>query len=344
MNQASQQQTEVRVGVVGAGSWGTALANLLASKGYPTRVWSYEAAVAESINEQHRNTRYLPDIELDPRLRATNDMAEALADAAVVLSVSPSHVVRQVMGQAAACLRPDVLVVSASKGIENESLKTMDEILADVLPAEIVHRSVYLSGPSFALEVAQRQPTAVTVASREAAAAERAQAVFQTPDFRVYTSPDVRGVELGGALKNVIAIAAGAADGLGFGHNTRAALITRGLAEITRLGVALGAQPRTFAGLAGMGDLILTCTGALSRNRSVGFELGKGRALDDILGGMVMVAEGVRTSRSARDLSARVGIEMPIVEAVYAVLFEGMDARAGVESLMLREPKPEHWG
>jgi glycerol-3-phosphate dehydrogenase (NAD(P)+) len=333
-----------RVAVIGSGSWGTALADLLAATGVPTVVWSYEADVAESIEREHRNHRYLSEVELDPRLRATADLEAAVQGASVVVSVSPSHVVRGVMGSAARGLAPDAVVVSASKGIENDTLKTMDEVLADVLPREVAARTVFLSGPSFALEVAQRQPTAVTVASRDEAAAERAQALFQTPEFRVYTSPDVPGVELGGALKNVIAIAAGVADGLGFGHNTRAALITRGLAEITRLGVALGANPLTFAGLAGMGDLILTCTGALSRNRSVGVELGRGRSLDEVLGGMTMVAEGVRTTKSAYDLARREQIEMPIVSQIHAVLFEGLAPRVAVENLMGREPKAEQWG
>jgi len=253
-------------------------------------------------------------------------------------------VVRGVMAQAASHMQPGALVVSASKGIENESLQTMDEVLAEVLPGEFGRTACFLSGPSFAREVAEEHPTAVTIASHSREAAERAQELFQTPYFRVYTSPDVRGVELGGSLKNVIAIAAGVVEGLGLGYNTQAALITRGLAEIMRLGTALGAEPRTLSGLAGIGDLILTCTGSLSRNRSVGIEMGKGRTLDDILGGMVMVAEGVRTARSARDLARRTGIEMPIVEAVYAMLFDGLSARAAVEQLMEREPKPEHWG
>jgi glycerol-3-phosphate dehydrogenase (NAD(P)+) len=333
-----------RIAVIGAGSWGTALAELLASKGLPTTLWSHEPEVAEAVNREHRNPRYLPEVALDPRLRASSSMEDALEGATVVLSVSPSHVVRPVMERAASSIAADALVVSASKGIENETLLSMDEVLAAVLPESLAARAVYLSGPSFALEVGQKQPTAVTVASRQQESAERAQGIFQTPWFRVYTSADVRGVELGGALKNVIAIAAGIAGGLGFGYNTRAALITRGLAEITRLGVALGAHPRTFAGLAGMGDLILTCTGALSRNRSVGLELGRGRSLEEILGNMIMVAEGVRTTRSARDLARREGIEMPIVEEVHAVLFEGVPAREAVERLMMREPKPEHWG
>ncbi|MBA4157480.1 MAG: NAD(P)-dependent glycerol-3-phosphate dehydrogenase [Gemmatimonadetes bacterium] len=332
-----------RVAVIGAGSWGTALADMLAMKGTPTTLWSYEEEVAAVINRENRNPRYLSDVSLDSRLRATSDMGEAVRGAGVVVSVSPSHVVRGVMRDAAAHLGPGALVVSASKGIENDTLQTMDQVLAEVLPEAVAARAVFLSGPSFALEVAQRQPTAVTVASRSPTAAEEAQSLFQTSYFRVYTSSDVPGVELGGALKNVVAIAAGITDGLGFGYNTRAALITRGLAEITRLGVALGARPLTFAGLAGMGDLILTCTGALSRNRSVGYEMGQGRALDDVLGGMTMIAEGVRTTRSAHALAARTGIEMPIVDAVHAVLFEGRGPRDAVEALMLREPKAEQW-
>lgn len=333
-----------RAAVLGAGAWGTALANVLAKKGIPTTLWSYETDVAEGINAEHRNARYLEGVALHPSLRATAGMGDALADAEVIVSVSPSHVVRAVMAEAAPHLRPGALVVSASKGIENESLKTMDEVLADVLPVELGVACTYLSGPSFALEVGLEHPTAVTIASADEGAAERAQEAFQTKYLRVYTSRDVRGVELGGALKNVIAIAAGVVDGLGFGNNTRAALITRGLAEITRLGVAAGADARTFAGLAGMGDLILTCTGALSRNRSVGVELGRGRPLDEILGGMVAVAEGVRTTRSAHDLARKLEIEMPIVDAMHAILFEGLDVKEAASTLMLREPKAEVWG
>ena len=335
--------TPERVAVVGAGSWGTALANLLARKGVPTVLWSHEPEVAESIERDHLNSRYLSEVPLDPRLRATPRIEEAVAGAEVVVSVSPSHVVRAVMAGAAEHMRPDALVVSASKGIEVESLRTMDGILAEVLPVEAARHATYLSGPSFALEVGLERPTAVTVASHSQTAAERAQELFQTDYFRVYTSADVTGVELGGALKNVIAIAAGVVEGLGLGNNARAALITRGLAEITRLGVALGADPLTFAGLAGMGDLILTCTGALSRNRSVGVELGKGRSLEEVLGGMIQVAEGVRTARSARDLARREGIEMPIVEEVYAVLFERRDPRQALGSLMHRQPRAEQW-
>jgi glycerol-3-phosphate dehydrogenase (NAD(P)+) len=335
--------SETRAAVIGAGSWGTALADHLARQGVPTILWSFEPDVADSINREHVNSRYLSEIRLDPRLRATTDLAEAAHEARVIVSVSPSHVVRPVMSSLAPSIHSEAIVVSASKGIEVETLQSMDEVLEAVLPPAVARRTAFLSGPSFALEVAQGHPTAVTMAAHEPAVAERAQELFQTDRFRVYTNPDVRGVELGGSLKNVIAIASGVVDGLGFGNNTRAALITRGLAEITRLGVALGADAQTFAGLAGMGDLILTCTGALSRNRSVGMELAGGRSLEEVLGGMTMVAEGVRTTRSARELAAREGVEMPIVEAVYQVLYDGLAPRTAVEELMLREPKPEVW-
>jgi len=332
-----------RVAVIGAGSWGTTLANLLAKKGHPVRLWSYEEAVAEAIATTHENPRYLPGITLHPGLEATHRLEEAVAEAEVVVSVTPSQHVRRVMAEAAPAIRPDALVVSASKGIEVSTLQTMAEVLEAVLPAPLAERACFLSGPSFALEVAREQPTAVTVASRDDVAALEAQELFQTDYFRVYTNRDVRGVELAGALKNVIALAAGMATGLGLGHNARAALITRGLAEMTRLGRALGAEDSTFAGLAGMGDLILTCTGELSRNRTVGIELGKGRNLEDILGTMSMVAEGVATTRAAQALAERAGVEMPIVHEVHAVLFEGRNPRVAVENLMLREPKAENW-
>lgn len=333
--------TQSRTAVLGAGSWGTALANLLAKKGVDTILWSFEPDVAEGIEGEHRNPRYLNEVALDPRLRATASIEEAVRAASTVVSVSPSHVVRAVMARAAAHLDPDTLVVSASKGIEVDTLKMMDGVLADVLPGGAAHRTAFLSGPSFALEVAMEQPTAVAMAAREPEAAEAAQALFQTDYFRVYTNADVPGVEVGGSLKNVIAIASGVVAGLGLGHNTLAALITRGLSEMTRLGVAMGADPLTLAGLAGMGDLILTCTGGLSRNRSVGIALGEGRRLDEVLAGMTMVAEGVRTTQSARALARSVGVEMPIVEEMHSILFEGRPAREALENLMLREPKSE---
>jgi glycerol-3-phosphate dehydrogenase (NAD(P)+) len=332
-----------RIGVVGAGSWGTTLANLLAKKGHAVRLWSFEEDVTEAINGTGENSVYLAGVALDERLTATSDLGEAMADAGVVLSVSPSQHVRTVMAEASRSMRDDALVVSASKGIETRSLETMAEVLAEVLPPGLRNGVCFLSGPSFATEVSLEQPTAVTVAGGDAVAALRAQELFQTDYFRVYTSDDVMGVELGGALKNVMALAAGMAAGLGLGHNTRAALITRGLAEMSRLGAALGAHPQTFAGLAGMGDLILTCTGELSRNRTVGFALGQGRKLDEVLGEMRMVAEGVETTRAAHALAEREGIEMPIVAEVHAVLFQGRPADEAVRNLMLRDPKPEVW-
>lgn len=329
------------VAVVGAGSWGTALAALLAGKGIPVRLWSFEADVVREIRETGINGSFLPGVRLPSALEATGDLEAAVGGAGAVVSVSPSQHVAGVMGQAARWMDPGALVVTASKGIEIATLRTMDEVLEGILPQKQHRRLVVLSGPSFATEVARGLPTAVVVASRDREAARAAQSLFQTPVFRVYTNDDVVGVELGGAVKNVIALAAGVATGLGFGHNTLAALITRGLAEITRLGVAMGASRATFAGLAGMGDLVLTCTGELSRNRTVGTRLGKGEALDHILGEMRAVAEGVRTAPAVRDLARRHGVEMPIVEEVCAIL-EGIRAPAeAVRALMLRDPKPE---
>jgi glycerol-3-phosphate dehydrogenase (NAD(P)+) len=331
-----------RIGVLGAGTWGTALANLLAKKGHDVTVWSFEPEVTDSINHEHENVRYLKGIPLERGLRATSSVADAVRDTNVVVSVTPAQHVRRVMQTASPAMREDALIVSASKGIETSSLDTMAEVLEEELPGAR-QRAAYLSGPSFALEVAREQPTAVAMASYSELAAAHAQELFQAPYFRVYTNSDVIGVELGGSLKNVVAIAAGMASGLGLGHNALAALITRGLAEMARLGVARGANPLTFSGLAGMGDLILTCTGELSRNRSVGVALGQGRSIQEILGGMYMVAEGVDTTRAAHALARKAGIEMPIVAQVHAVLFEGRTAKDALEMLMLREPKPEMW-
>ncbi len=332
-----------RVAVIGAGSWGTALANLLAGNGNEVTIWSYEADVADSINRTHENSKYMKGIALQPTLRATEQLREAVAGADVLLNVTPSQHVRRVLSQAAPHLNEDALVISASKGIETATLKTMAEVLEEVLPGAPGAHACFLSGPSFAVEVARDMPTAVAMASHHLPSAERAQQLFQAPNFRVYTNADVIGVELGGALKNVIAIAAGMAAGLQLGHNALAALITRGLAEMARLGIARGANPLTFSGLAGMGDLILTCTGALSRNRSVGVGLGEGKSIDEILGSMYMVAEGVETTRATHALAQQADIEMPIVAEVHRVLFEGGTAREALENLMLREPKPEQW-
>ena len=329
--------------MIGAGSWGTALANLLAAKGNAVTIWSFESDVADSINRLHENSKYMKGHALETNVRATDVLSEAVRGADVLLNVTPSQHVRKVWGEAANHIGPQTLIVSASKGIETSTLQTMAEVLEEVVPGMPGAHACFLSGPSFALEVARKMPTAVAMASHHHDSAVQAQELFQAPYFRVYTNPDVIGVELGGALKNVIAIAAGMAAGLQLGHNALAALITRGLAEIARVGVARGANPLTFSGLAGMGDLILTCTGELSRNRSVGVALGQGKTIEEILGGMFMVAEGVETTRAAHALAQRSGIEMPIVAEVHGVLFEGRTAREALENLMLREPKPEQW-
>lgn len=332
-----------RIAVLGAGSWGTALANVLAWNGHPTVLWSYEPAVAEDVSERRRNDKYLAGVELEPTLGATSDMAKALRDASVVVSVSPSHVVRPVMQEARGHLgdaRP--LLVSASKGIEIQTDLTMSQVLTEVL-GDVARGCVVLSGPSFAAELARRLPTAVTLASREEQNAVRIQRLFQNEHFRLYTQSDLVGTELGGALKNVIALAAGISDGLGLGTNARAALMTRGLAEIGRLAERLGGEGATLAGLAGVGDLVLTCTGDLSRNRQVGLAVGRGEKLQDVLAGMASVAEGVRTTKAARDLAERHGVEMPIVGAVYSILYDDVDPRRALALLMSREPKPERW-
>lgn len=331
------------VAVLGAGSWGTALADCLSRNGHETTLWAWEPDVAAEVTRERRNAAYLPGVDLDPSLRATADMDAALAGAGIVVSVSPSHVVRDVMGGAAPHLAPGTLLVSASKGLELSTGRRMSEVLEEAVGPEPAAGCVVLSGPSFAAELARRLPTAVTLASRSEENAVRVQGLFQNEHFRLYTQGDVIGTELGGSLKNVIAIAAGISDGLGLGNNARAALLTRSLAELGRLTERLGGDPATLAGLAGVGDLILTCTGDLSRNRSVGLELGAGRSLEEILAGMRSVAEGVRTTRAAVELAAAHGVEMPIASAVYSVLYEGVDPKEALASLMAREPKPERW-
>jgi glycerol-3-phosphate dehydrogenase (NAD(P)+) len=286
----------VKCAVIGAGAWGTALASLLARNGHATTIWSLEGDVAEAINHSSANPRFLAGVTLAPTLRATADKAAALDGAELVLLASPSHVLRDVVSHARAWVAPAATAVVATKGIERHSSALMTEVVAQELPG---HPVVALSGPSFALEVASQQPTAVVAASAQASAAALVQQTFSTGYFRVYSTDDVTGVELGGALKNVMAVAAGMSDGLGLGFNARAALITRGLAEMMRLGVAMSAHPQTFAGLAGMGDLVLTCTGSLSRNRQVGLEIGKGATLPEVLSGRETVAVGVITTESA---------------------------------------------
>lgn len=333
-----------RIAVVGAGSWGTTLAALLSDNGHRVVLWALEPEVAEQVTREHLNTRFLAGIRLPEALAATSDLGAALEDADVLVSTVPSQFVGSVMERAAPHVAAGCQIVSASKGIETATLRRMDEVLRDVLGEARMPDFTVLSGPSFALEVARRVPTLIVAASTNAQAAERVQQLFQNAYLRVYTNTDVVGVELGGALKNVIALAAGMSAGLGFGHNTLAALITRGLAEITRLGQAMGARAATFAGLAGMGDLVLTCTGELSRNRAVGWRLGRGESLKSILSDMSAVAEGVKTARAAYDLAVRHEVEMPLTREVCAILAEGRSAREALANLMQRDPKPEEWG
>ena len=328
----------MRTAVVGAGAWGTALADLLARNGQDVTLWAYEPDVAESINARRENSRFLSGARLHEDIQATADVAEAVRTAELIVFVPPSHVLRTVARESASAVGAQATLVVASKGIERETLALMTDVIADELPRRPV---VGLSGPSFAREVAQRQPTAVVAASRDGDASVRVQQALSNDAFRVYSHHDVIGVELGGSLKNVMAIATGIAEGLGLGYNPRAALITRGLAEMTRLGVTLGADALTFAGLAGMGDLVLTCTGALSRNRQLGLEIGQGKRLEESLAARETVAEGVVTTQSAQALAAREDIDMPIVTAVYRILFEGHDPRRAIGELMTRELRAE---
>ncbi len=330
-----------RIGVVGAGSWGTALASLLGMKGYPVELWVYEKEVKEAIAETHENKLFLPGIPLSENIVPSNDITDVVSDKDLVLVVVPSHVMRETASKFAAFLSDRTVLVSASKGIENKTHLTMTGVLADVQPESFKNRLAVLSGPSFGREVAKKVPTVVTAAAADPSVARFVQNVFVTPFFRVYTNDDMIGVELGGAVKNVIAIASGIVDGLGLGLNTRAALITRGLAEMRRLGTGLGANPHTFSGLAGMGDLVLTCTGSLSRNHTVGKLIGEGKKLDEILADMKMVAEGVKTAKSVRNLSIRVGVDMPIAHAVYSILYENFSPKEAVYQLMTRDLKDE---
>lgn len=333
-----------RVTVIGAGAWGTALANLLADTGAGVRMWAREAEVVDSVNAIGENSLYLEGARLNPALSVTNSLAAALDGAEVVVWVCPVQYSAALLAEAGPHIPPGALMVSASKGIEVATLRRMDEIFAEILPREQARRLCVLSGPSFAREVVAGAPTAVVVASRDREARLRTQALFQTDRFRVYTNPDVVGVELGGALKNVIALAAGVAAGLKLGHNAVAALMTRGLAEMSRLGAALGAEPGTFAGLAGMGDLVLTCTGGLSRNRTVGVLLGQGRTMEEIMGETRTVAEGVATVRAVHFLARELGVEMPVSAEVFRIIAEGLDPMEALHRLMTREPTSEHPG
>jgi glycerol-3-phosphate dehydrogenase (NAD(P)+) len=324
--------------VIGGGAWGTAIADRLARNGHPVRLWAREGDVVDAVNTRHENPRFLAGHHLSPALSATGDMPQALRDAALVVYAAPSHVLRGVVASGAGALHPSAVLSVATKGIERETLALMTDVVQQEAGAQPV---VAVSGPSFAAEVAQGQPTAVVAACMNHGAAKLVQAAMSASAFRVYTSDDVVGVELGGALKNVMAVATGILDGLGLGFNPRAALMTRGLAEMTRLGVALGAKADTFAGLAGLGDLVLTCTGALSRNRAVGVAIGQGQTLDEFLAGKDSVAEGVLNTQSAKALADKVGVEMPIVDATYRILFDGQSPRDAVTELMARELRAE---
>jgi glycerol-3-phosphate dehydrogenase (NAD(P)+) len=348
MDQANQKDqtpllspSDFKIAVIGAGSWGTALANLLGNKGYDIDFWVFEEEVRSQIQIFRENRVFLPGVPLSQRLNPTGDLGEAVTDKDLILMVVPSHLMRTVSQRMSAEVPEGALIVSASKGIENQTHLTMSGVLAQTLPRIAETRIAVLSGPSFAKEVALQFPTVVTVASKDSEVATQVQHVFATPAFRVYTHDDVIGVELGGSVKNVIAIAAGMIDGLGLGLNTRAALITRGLAEIRRLGLKLGANPHTFSGLAGVGDLVLTCTGDLSRNHTVGKKIGEGKSLQDILSETRTVAEGVKTAKSVYNLSTEIGVEMPISHAVYHILYEGLSPKEAVYQLMTRDLKHE---
>jgi glycerol-3-phosphate dehydrogenase (NAD(P)+) len=329
-----------RTAVIGAGSWGTAVA-ALAARNSPTVLWARRTELAETIRTSRVNRDYLPDYQLPKGLSATSSLEEALDGAEVVVMGVPSHGFREILDEAKPFLASGTPIVSLTKGVEQETLKRMTEVIAEVVPE---HPCGVLTGPNLAKEVMAGWPAASVVAFRDDSVCEELQRLFSTDAFRVYTNPDVVGCEVGGALKNVIAIAAGIADGMGFGDNTRAALITRGLHELTRLGVALGGEPLTFAGLAGMGDLVATCISRQSRNRHVGEALGRGQTIDEIVAAMNMVAEGVKSSKAVLDLSVRAGVEMPIAEQVVAVLYEGKQASEIVPALMQREAKPELHG
>jgi len=331
----------MRACVIGSGSFGTALANVLAIQCEQVWLWGRDQKLVTELNERHENPTYLPGVPLSPRIRATTSLEEALGGTELVVSATPSQATRDVMRAATPHLPAHVPIITVSKGIENGTLFTMTEVLEDALPEQFHPYIAVLSGPSFAKELAMKMPTVVTIASHWDKVALRCQKAFQTDYFRSYTSSDVVGVQYGGALKNVIAIAAGIADGLGFGHNARAAIITRGLAEISRVAVRKGANPLTLSGLSGMGDLVLTCTGELSRNRTVGIALGKGRKLEEILQEMKQVAEGVKTAQAARDLSEKTGVELPICQQVFAITYQGKDARKATVELMGRQPKAE---
>jgi len=333
----------MEIAVLGAGAFGTALAKIFSevpARPHHVTLWCRRRDAAEEI-ARTRVSPHLPGATLGETVTVTHELEQAVAGKPIVVAVIPSQSTREVLGQAAPSLSAETVLVSASKGIEQGTLATMDQVYKELLPGRLAERAVFLSGPTFAKELVQGLPAAIVAASHTVESGLLVQEQLGSELLRIYTTEDVTGVELGGALKNVYAIGAGISDGLGFGHNTRAAMITRGLAEMARIGARLGANPLTFAGLAGIGDLVLTCTGDLSRNRQVGLELGRGRKIADIIAGMNAVAEGVKTAKAAHDLARRVGVEMPIVDVIYRIIELGAEPREAVGSLMKRELKPE---
>jgi glycerol-3-phosphate dehydrogenase (NAD(P)+) len=329
------------IAVVGAGSYGSCLAMLFGRAGHRVSLWARNAETAAQMQESREAQAYLPGHKLPETVTVTSDLESAVKGKRFIVGVTPSHGIRDVLGRAAQWFDPDAIVINASKGLEESTLRTIDGVYDEVFPKRIAERATYLSGPTFAIEIAAGLPAAIVLAGRDDATTQLAQAALSDLRFRIYRTDDVIGVLMGGALKNVIAIAAGVSDGLGFGSNARVALMTRGLAEITRVGVALGAKPMTFAGLSGMGDLVLTCSGDASRNRRVGLALGQGKKMADILAEMRQVAEGVKTAKVAKELAAKIGVDAPIIDAMHAIIHEGVGVREAISRLMTRPTRSE---
>lgn len=328
----------MNIGVVGAGSWGTAIGVLLSKKGYSVKVWDRKKDLIDMINNTRENIKYLPGVQLPDNLRAVYELKDCIADSNILVMSVPSHAIRSVCEAMVELINKEHVFISLAKGIENESLKRVSEIIEEYFPE---NKIAVLSGPSHAEEVSRDIPTTVVATSKCLETAQLVQDVFTTPKFRVYTNPDIIGVELGGALKNAIALAAGISDGLGYGDNTKAALMTRGIKEIARLGVTMGADPLTFAGLSGIGDLIVTCTSMHSRNRRAGILIGKGKSMAEAQEEIKMVVEGINTTKSTYELSKKIGVEMPITEALYSVLFMNKDPKNAVAELMIRDSRHE---
>jgi glycerol-3-phosphate dehydrogenase (NAD(P)+) len=330
------------IGVIGAGSWGTALSLLLARKNIPVDLWVYEKDLCQQIDEARENKLFLPGFKIPENIKPTNSIENAVAGKKILLLVAPTHVVRQTLLNIRDVIEPNCLIINASKGIENDSLFTSHQLMLEILTKPYI--PAILSGPTFAKEIAQGAPSGAVVACHNQANANRVKDIFSSPNFKVFTSTDIIGVELGGALKNVIAIATGISDGLELGYNARAALITRGLVEMTRIGVAMGARPETFSGLSGIGDLVLTCTGDLSRNRAVGIKIGQGQSLKDITSNMSMVAEGVRTVKSAYELKKKLNLQAAIIDETYQMLYEEKSPKEALKDLMNVEVSSEFSG